>query len=233
MTICAPHKVITDGGSEFKGEFITAMRELGIEHHITTLCHSEGHGMVERFNRTITTTLSKLIGAQGKEKWTNRLGAAMIAYNCVPHTAHNLTPMQVFFSTVETALLPSSLDLQEQLDSKRNSALEMILSRKAMKLAVTKRLEIYNQQLEQSNRETKRVTRLLTVDTTVLVFRDYGGRLKNKWGDRFDGPFVILSDEGHHTYSVQRIGSDDKPQIEHIDNLVSAGAPRSGPIIGS
>ena len=148
MTICAPHKVITYGGSEFKGEFTTAMRELGVEPHVTTPCHSEGHGMVERFNRTITTTLSKLIGAQGKEKWTNRLGAAMIAYNCVPHTAHKLTPMQVFFSTVETALLPSSLDLQEQLDSKRNSALEMVLSRKAMKLAVTTRLEVYSQQLE-------------------------------------------------------------------------------------
>ena len=93
MTICAPHKVITDGGSEFKGEFTTAMRELGIEHHVTTPCHSEGHGMVERFNRTITTTLSKLMVAQGKEKWTNHLGAVMIAYNCVPHTAHNLTPM--------------------------------------------------------------------------------------------------------------------------------------------
>ena len=130
--------------------------------------------------------------------------------------------MQVFFSTVETALLPSSLDLQEQLDSKWNSALELVLSRKAMKMAVTKRLEVYNQQLEQSNRETKRVTRLLTVGATVLVFRDHGVRLKNKWGDRFDGPFVVLSDEGHHTYSVQRIGSDDKPQSEHIDNLVEA-----------
>ena len=57
---------------------------------------------------------------------------------------------------------------------------------------------------------------------TVLVFGDHGGRLKHKWGDRFDGPFVVLSDEGHHTYSVQRIGSDDRPQTEHIDNLVKA-----------
>ena len=104
MTICAPHEVISDGGSEFKGEFITAMRELRIEHHVTTPCHSEGHGIVERFNRTITTTLSNLIGAQGKERWTNHLEAAMIAYNYVPHTAHNLTPMQVFFSTVTAAV---------------------------------------------------------------------------------------------------------------------------------
>ena len=222
MTICAPHKVITDGGSEFKGEFTVAMRELGIEHHVTTACHSEGHGVVERFNKTIATKLSKLMVAQGKEKWTNHLGAAMIAYNCIPHTAHNLTPMQVFFSTVETSLLPSSLDVQEQLDAKHNSALEMVLSRKAMKLAVTKRLQTYNQQLEQSTKEARRATRTLKVGMTVLVFRDKGGKLTNKWGDRFDGPFVVTIDEGNNVYSVQRIGSDDKPQKEHVDNLVEA-----------
>jgi hypothetical protein len=222
MTICSPHKVITDGGSEFKGCFATAMKELGIEHHVTTPCHSEGHGMVERFNRTVSRGLSKMMLAQGKDQWIHHLGAALVAYNCTPHTAHKLPPMQVFFNTVETALLPSTLDYQAQLEGKRNSALEMVLARQAMKQAVTKRLEVYNKSMEQSRAEDGRFTRTLLLGDTVLVYRDLGGRLKNKWNDRFDGPFVVTATEGYNRYLVQRIGSDDTPQSEHIDNLVNA-----------
>ena len=63
---------------------------------------------------------------------------------------------------------------------------------------------------------------LLHTGDTVLVYRDLGGRLKNKWNDRFDGPFVVTAIEGYNRYLVQRIGSDDTPQSEHIDNLVNA-----------
>ena len=222
MTICSPHKVITDGGSEFKGHFSAAMKELGIEHHVTTPHHSEGHGMVERFNRTVSRGLSKMMLAQGKDQWIHHLGAAMVAYNCTPHTAHKLPPMQVFYNTVESALLPATLDCEAELENKRSSALELVLSRQAMKQVVTKRLEAYNKSMEQSRAEDGRFTRTLSVGATVLIYRDLGGRLKNKWNDRFDGPFVVTMVEEFNKYTVQRIGSDDPPQSEHIDNLVNA-----------
>ena len=56
----------------------------------------------------------------------------------------------------------------------------------------------------------------------VLVFRETGSRLKDKWNDRFDGPFTVIHKLDHNTYRVQRVGSDDRPKIEHIDNLVAA-----------
>ena len=54
------------------------------------------------------------------------------------------------------------------------------------------------------------------------MFRETGSRLKDKWNDRFDGPLTVVHKLDHSTYRVQRVGSDDRPQIEHFDNLVVA-----------
>ena len=87
--------------------------------------------------------------AQGKGQWIHHLCAALVTYNCTPHTAYKLPPMQAFFNAVEAALLPLTLDCQAQLEGKRDSALEIVLARQAMKQAVAKRLEVYNKSMEQ------------------------------------------------------------------------------------
>jgi len=47
------HRVLTDGSSEFKGEFDQACRELNIRHTKTRPRHAWTNGFVERLQGTI------------------------------------------------------------------------------------------------------------------------------------------------------------------------------------
>jgi len=222
MTLCSPELIITDGGSEFKASFHSSLLEIGVEHHVTTARHAQGHGIVERFNRSFTRTLSHLLKNKTKDHWHLHMAAALVAYNCTPHSSHNFTPMHVFFTTLETALLPSTREHTTEVNRKKASALEMVQTREAMKQAVQENFQKYYERMEGSAQEQRRSSRQLNVGDVVLVFRETGSRLKDKWNDRFDGPFTVIHKLDHNTYRVQRVGSDDRPKIEHIDNLVAA-----------
>jgi hypothetical protein len=222
LTISRPRGIVTDGGSEFKSIFRDTIKQMNILHHVTTPHHSEGHGVIERFNRTFTRTLSHLLGCRDTMEWPDFMGAALVAYNCTPHSAHGLVPLHVFFDTVDRAILPSTQASVTQDSPAVSSALEMVAARAAMKETVTAKLKEYHDKMHCSLQEQRRSTRKLGLGDTVLVFRESGSRLIDKWNDRFDGPFVVMEVVGETKYIVQRIGSDDKPQTEHIDNLVAA-----------
>lgn len=223
LTICKPSLVITDGGSEFKAVFRDSLRGMGIQQHVTTAHHSEGHGLIERFNRTFTRVLSHMLRNKVKTLWPDYTGAALVAYNCTPHSAHGLVPLQVFFDTVDRSILPTAAAGGGSAAVQgRESALEMVQAREAMQQTVRDKLASYQRAMDSSLKEQRRVVRHLDIGDTVLVFRESGSRLKDKWNDRFDGPFVVLASQGETKHMVQRIGSDDKAQWEHIDNLVSA-----------
>jgi len=223
MTICRPKLVITDGGSEFKSIFAESLQALNIQHRVTTAYHSEGHGLIERFNRSFTKTLSHNLRGEQKQNWPDHIGAALVAYNCIPHSAHGLVPLQVFFDTVDRSILPMAVEAGGSFIAQgRESTIEMVNARKAMQQTVRENLKEYHSKQDTTLRELKRSVRELSIGDTVLVFRETGSKLKDKWNDRFDGPFVILAKQGLTKYMVQRIGSDEKQRWEHIDNLIAA-----------
>lgn len=163
---------------------------------MTTPQHSEGHGIVERFNRAFTKTLSHALKDQPKDQRHKNLTAALIAYNCTPHRAHHFTPMKVFFRTLETSLLPSSIDHEGEVESKRGSALELVLARQTIKQAVQENQRAYHKAMDSSSTEAKRKSRSLSMGDTVLVFRETGsnsringvtGSMRHLWWWRSSG----------------------------------------------
>ena len=79
LTLCSPELIITDGGSEFKAHFRDTRTALNLRHHVTTPHHSEGHGIVERFNCSFTRTLSHMLKSEQKENWHLHMAPALIA----------------------------------------------------------------------------------------------------------------------------------------------------------
>ena len=182
-----------------------------MEYHVTTARHAQGHGIVERFNRSFTRTLSHLLKNKTKDHWHLHMAAALLAYNCTPHSSHNFTPMHVSFTALETTLLPSTREHASEVNRKKASALEMVQTKEAMKQAVQENFQKYYERMEGSAQEQRRSSRQLSIGDVVLVFREAGSRLKDKWNDRFDGPFTVIHKLDRNTYRVQRVGSDDRP----------------------
>ena len=100
--------------------------------------------------------------------------------------------MHVFFTTLKTALLPASREHTTEFNRKKASALEMVKTREAMKQAVHENFQKCYKRMESSAQEQRRSSRQLSVGDVMLVFRETGSRLKDKWNDRFDGPFTVI-----------------------------------------
>ena len=86
-------RCLTDNGGEFCGaEFKAVLQRWGIDHVLSTPQRAQGHGAVERLNRTLGQSLRMLDGAPGD--WDLRLPQAVSAYNTTMHAELGVTPAQ-------------------------------------------------------------------------------------------------------------------------------------------
>lgn len=90
------HNITTDKGSEF----ISASWKKLMEHHnINHILADEGDhhkmGMIERFNRTIKSLISKYQTTYKTTKWIDALDDLVENYNTTVHSATSLAPAQV------------------------------------------------------------------------------------------------------------------------------------------
>ena len=88
----SPRVIISDQGSEFKGaEFHEWLEANGTEHRRTTPFHPQSNGKTERANRSIKTTLRKLINGD-RARWEDELPNALWALhtNISSVTEHSL-----------------------------------------------------------------------------------------------------------------------------------------------
>ena len=75
----SPRVLISDQGAEFKGaEFHEWLQENGTEHRRTTPFHPQSNGKTERANRSIKTTLRKLINGN-RGRWEDELPSVLWA----------------------------------------------------------------------------------------------------------------------------------------------------------
>jgi len=109
----APERVITDGGSEFKGEFQTLLESENIKHFTSAPGNAASHGMVERLIATTEITLAHFID-EDMTIWHKVLAYAQSVHNRTPHpalarsTTKAHSPAEIFLGRK----LLSSLDLE-------------------------------------------------------------------------------------------------------------------------
>ena len=79
-----PAVLVSDNGGEFTHHsFEQWLKELGIEHHLTSPYNPSANGACERFNGTLQKLLLKLTGGETR-KWTHFLAEALYAYRIAP-----------------------------------------------------------------------------------------------------------------------------------------------------
>ncbi|MCP4475473.1 MAG: transposase family protein, partial [Gammaproteobacteria bacterium] len=67
-----------------------------IDHLFTTSCHPQTDGMVERANRTIISSMAKLLSDFGGS-WEDLLGPFVFGYNMTPHSSTKVEPYVAMF----------------------------------------------------------------------------------------------------------------------------------------
>ena len=92
-----PAKIIHDRAAEFLSDVLqdTALI-LGIKQLPTSGGHPQTDGLVERFNRTLKSTLMKLVVKKGKN-WDKLLGPTLLAYRTSSHLSSGETPFFLMY----------------------------------------------------------------------------------------------------------------------------------------
>ena len=92
-----PQKLLSDQGTEFTGDVITAMcKLLGIEKIRTTPYHPQTNGSAERVHQILQRMIGKL-DLEKCRKWPKHIGSVLIAYNATRSQVTGSSPYFLMF----------------------------------------------------------------------------------------------------------------------------------------
>lgn len=80
-------EVLTDQGSEFRGEFQELLDQAWIDHRRTSRDHPQANGLAERIVQTTKKGLRKLCLQHGKDKWDLMLPYIAMGYRMSKHAS--------------------------------------------------------------------------------------------------------------------------------------------------
>ena len=74
-------------------------KTFGIEHRLTTAYHPQANGLDERYNQTLSNTISKF-AQKNRESWDEKLPEIVYSYNSAVHESSKHTPFEAMFGRV-------------------------------------------------------------------------------------------------------------------------------------
>ena len=219
-----PSEVLSDRGRAFlSGLMQEVERLLGFKKVNTTAYHPQTDGLVERYNRTLTSMLAKTVYKRGPE-WDVRLPYVLFAYRACQQSSTMESPFFLLYGRDPQLPTPAVLspresravkDLKEygvELYSRMSEAWE--LAQHHITRAQKHQKKVYDRGAKNPFRAGERVFLLKPAEQT-------GAR--RKFARPFHGPYRLL-EVGTNT---ARICPVDKPESEPI--LVSLGRLRHCP----
>jgi len=112
-----PKHVITDQGRQFESSlFQELLKRLGTKRLRTTAYHPQTNGLVERFHRTLKSSLRALANVSD---WTGSLPLVLLGWRNIPSSRHGASPSQMLFGSNTT--LVDDIFLGEDILEDRHS----------------------------------------------------------------------------------------------------------------
>jgi len=92
-----PKRVITDQGRQFESQlFAEILKKMGTQRLRTTAYHPQSNGMVERFHRTLKSSLRSL---STSHDWVSALPLILLGWRNIPSSRSGVSPAQMVFGS--------------------------------------------------------------------------------------------------------------------------------------
>ena len=101
-----PKEVLSDNGSEFKGEFGQLLQACHIDHRHTSPNHPAANGLVEHFNGTLVTALRKIV-SHNPSTWDKAIPTVLLGYRASLQVSTKFSPFFMLYA--RQPLLPMQL----------------------------------------------------------------------------------------------------------------------------
>ena len=100
-------EVVTDQGSEWKGEFAALLVSAFIDHRQTSASHPQANGLAERAVQTCKNALRRINASRGgNREWDRHLPYVMLGYNCSDQASTRVSPYSILHA-VEPTIPPA------------------------------------------------------------------------------------------------------------------------------
>ena len=86
-----PAEIVSDQGGEFQGAFQSLLDRLFIDHRLTSPYHPQANGLTERFNQTLTRSLTKMT-QESPDDWDTHLPTVLLGYRATIQASTRYTP---------------------------------------------------------------------------------------------------------------------------------------------
>ena len=225
MCIIGPPKIIqSDRGSEFVNAIIDALlRHEGISHLKVTAYHPESDGKVERCNRTVRTTISKLVKGV-HVYWPLYLSFVQLSINSKISELTLSTPFALMFGRSMNELKDyTQIEVKDQkvsLDDWKKHQEEVIsLIYPQIELRARDVQQQYRDRIEKIRRNV--LTRDLPPGTQVMILDEkyLKGTPKPNTEPKYIGKYVIVKREAHGPYVVKDMTGEVLPRKVPIDQM--------------
>ena len=224
-----PVRITTDNGPQFKGTFFKKwVKQLGINHVVSSPYHPQGNGVVERLHRTLNSMISKLTEKKGN--WASTIPMALYFIRSTPCSATGLSPFlarQGWEPTTPLQLLYRAWDGLDEGNVDFTEWVDLNLERVEKlrdSIAATVGKNVKDRKLRWDGRAKART---FQVGDSVLV-RKPG--MTTKLEETWEGPYKITKVNSPLSYGVD-FGYRKSPSI-HVQQIKLYHEPTCDNVVG-
>ena len=208
-----PSVILSDRGTHFQNKLMENLQQLiGYNHIYSTSYHPQTNGVVERFNATFVTQISKLQSTQ-HNNWDELLQAPVFAYNTGVHKSTRFSPYELLYG--RSARLPIHIQTKVFTFLKPNDYFEQLKKTLRNFHQASRDNLLLQQQANQNYYNKNRLNPQLNLGEKVLT-RIYG--LKGKLDPKFSAIPKVIVDVNHPMYIVEDECTHLRSQV-HISDL--------------
>ena len=201
----APKTIVSDRGTEFNNEIVdTMLKNLGVEHRVTSSYNPRANGLTERANQSLISALRKHVETDHLS-WPHWLDWVLFAYRTRVHTSTNFSPFEILFGRKANNFSDwrSKPDTSKILELEvRSNEIKNLFENTIQKA----KINIEKSQVRQKITQDKRHNVLdsdLEIGTKVMVKND--DRLIKKLESKYRGPFTIVSITKDKNYILEDV----------------------------
>ena len=207
-----PKRVISDQGTSFTSRvFFHCLQKWGVQHSLASAEHPQTNGLVERANKTRSTTLGSFVNMK-HDDWDQHLPYAVFAINTARQSSTRLSPFQVLYG--REAVLPcenafpwksNTWDVsvhQRQVNQGRKTAHRLLL--------------LSQKRSERFSNKYRRLAPIYHPGELVVSRKIPSKGRTRKLLPKFIGPFQIVQRIGKTPYKVEDLPENRKRRIHRI-----------------
>ena len=212
-----PRYLHSDQAPEFMGELMTELcKLLEIQRTRTCPCRPQSDGLVDQFNRTLITMLSKFY-EEHHDDWDQHLPYLLCAYRATVNESTRYSPNLLMLGCKTNLPVDLMFPLTEYHSYRcHNEYVEQV------RCALEDNYERARQQLgaaaarQKCNYNVRTKSRQYKEGDFVLRF--YTPNLRSKLNPPYIGPYCVMACLGDVTYKIQK-SLDSRPIVVHADHL--------------